>query len=290
MSITGPGSITAANARRAEQSVQPAQQAEPAARHRPGFADLCRARFAGRRCRVARAPSFRRSTATATTRHGARHHAHARAIGADPDRQPGLRSSSRSISRRHLPSTKRARPRRRKPPRELSRSDPVAAQYPGRQQLHVFGQRVDRARRSPAPSDILNGNGAQAGLVQVIAQRQQADQGANGLGRLVVPAAADRPCRSARIRRLAVRLQACGRQFGPDRRDRDRSNRLAAVDFGRARLQSELRRSDRVQPHNARRLEPDHHAAGNQRLAAGRRPIHNRRDRRRQPRPICRRR
>jgi flagellar hook-associated protein 3 FlgL len=37
---------------------------------------------------------------------------------------------------------------------------------------------------------ILNGNGAQAGLKQVIAERNQADLGANGLGRLVIPAAA----------------------------------------------------------------------------------------------------
>ncbi len=37
--------------------------------------------------------------------------------------------------------------------------------------------------------DILNGNGAQAGLTQVISERQQADLGANGLGRLVIPAA-----------------------------------------------------------------------------------------------------
>jgi flagellar hook-associated protein 3 FlgL len=35
-------------------------------------------------------------------------------------------------------------------------------------------------------SDILNGNGAQAGLTQLIAQRLQADQGSNGLGRLDV--------------------------------------------------------------------------------------------------------
>ena len=35
---------------------------------------------------------------------------------------------------------------------------------------------------------ILNGNGAAAGLKQVIAQRLQADQGANGLCRLVIPA------------------------------------------------------------------------------------------------------
>jgi flagellar hook-associated protein 3 FlgL len=35
---------------------------------------------------------------------------------------------------------------------------------------------------------ILNGNGAQAGLTQLISERQQADLGANGLGRLVVTA------------------------------------------------------------------------------------------------------
>ena len=37
---------------------------------------------------------------------------------------------------------------------------------------------------------VLNGNGAQAGLKQVIAERNQADLGADGLGRLVIPAAA----------------------------------------------------------------------------------------------------
>ena len=37
---------------------------------------------------------------------------------------------------------------------------------------------------------ILNGNGAQAGLKQVIAERAQADIGTSGLGRLLIPAAA----------------------------------------------------------------------------------------------------
>ncbi len=36
--------------------------------------------------------------------------------------------------------------------------------------------------------DILNGNGTQAGLKQVIAERLQADQGSDGLGRLVISA------------------------------------------------------------------------------------------------------
>ena len=35
-------------------------------------------------------------------------------------------------------------------------------------------------------SEVLNGNGAQAGLTQVISERQQADLGASGLGRLTV--------------------------------------------------------------------------------------------------------
>jgi flagellar hook-associated protein 3 FlgL len=38
-------------------------------------------------------------------------------------------------------------------------------------------------------SDILDGTGTQAGLTQVMAERLQADQGANGLGRLVIPVA-----------------------------------------------------------------------------------------------------
>src|SRR5580692_3559488 len=37
---------------------------------------------------------------------------------------------------------------------------------------------------------ILNGNGAAAGLKQVISERNQADLGASGLGRLVIPPAA----------------------------------------------------------------------------------------------------
>lgn len=40
---------------------------------------------------------------------------------------------------------------------------------------------------------ILNGTGAQAGLKQVIAERNQADLGTNGLGRLVIPAASTGP-------------------------------------------------------------------------------------------------
>jgi flagellin-like hook-associated protein FlgL len=53
---------------------------------------------------------------------------------------------------------------------------------------------------------ILNGNGAQAGLKQVIAERHDADLGADGLGRLVIPAAAGTV--------VAVSEDAAGSPFG----------------------------------------------------------------------------
>ncbi len=65
-------------------------------------------------------------------------------------------------------------------------------------------------------NEILNGNGAQAGLTQVIAQRLQADEGADGLGRLVIPAVAAGSStvtvsQDARARRSASSLAASTR-------------------------------------------------------------------------------
>ena len=57
-------------------------------------------------------------------------------------------------------------------------------------------------------NEILNGNGAQAGLTQVIAQRLQADEGADGLGRLVIPAVA------AGSSTVTVSQDAAGSPFG----------------------------------------------------------------------------
>ncbi len=90
---------------------------------------------------------------------------------------------------------------------------------------------------------ILNGNGAQAGLKQLIAERNQADLGADGLGRLV-DQPADRDLGVARRRRrLPLRLQACLGQFLAHRRDGFRPERLAGRAVGRfLRRQSERRR------------------------------------------------
>ena len=53
---------------------------------------------------------------------------------------------------------------------------------------YIFSGSATNQPSVASMSDILNGNGAQAGLTQVIAQRLQADQGANGLGRLSIAA------------------------------------------------------------------------------------------------------
>jgi flagellin-like hook-associated protein FlgL len=53
---------------------------------------------------------------------------------------------------------------------------------------YIFsGSAVTQPSVAPT-SEIINGNGPQQGLTQVIANRLQADQGADGLGRLVIPA------------------------------------------------------------------------------------------------------
>ena len=56
--------------------------------------------------------------------------------------------------------------------------------------------------------DILNGNGTQAGLKQVIAERLQADQGSDGLCRLVIPV----PAPASTV--VSVAEDAAGSPFG----------------------------------------------------------------------------
>src|SRR5215471_14331647 len=52
---------------------------------------------------------------------------------------------------------------------------------------YLFSGRAVDQPATDTLSNILNGNGAQAGFKQVVAERNQADLGANGLGRLVIP-------------------------------------------------------------------------------------------------------
>jgi len=51
---------------------------------------------------------------------------------------------------------------------------------------YIFSGSATNQPSVASATDILNGNGAQAGLTQVIAERQQADLGVSGLGRLSV--------------------------------------------------------------------------------------------------------
>jgi flagellin-like hook-associated protein FlgL len=54
---------------------------------------------------------------------------------------------------------------------------------------YLFSGRAGDKPATDTLDHILNGNGAQAGLKQIIAERNQADLGTNGLGRLQIPAA-----------------------------------------------------------------------------------------------------
>ncbi len=67
------------------------------------------------------------------------------------------------------------------------------------------GSAVDQPSVASADT-ILNGTGTQAGLTQVIAERLQADQGADGLGRLVIPAASGST--------VSIGADAAGSPFG----------------------------------------------------------------------------
>jgi flagellar hook-associated protein 3 FlgL len=52
---------------------------------------------------------------------------------------------------------------------------------------YIFSGSAPNQPSVASSTAVLNGSGAQAGLTQVIAERQQADVGADGLGRLVIP-------------------------------------------------------------------------------------------------------
>src|SRR3984893_12953956 len=51
---------------------------------------------------------------------------------------------------------------------------------------YIFSGNAINTPAVASPDNILNGTGTQAGLKQVIAERQQADLGSNGMGRLVL--------------------------------------------------------------------------------------------------------
>jgi flagellin-like hook-associated protein FlgL len=61
---------------------------------------------------------------------------------------------------------------------------------------YIFSGSAINTPAVASASDILNGTSTQAGLTQVIAQRLQADLGANGMGRLVVTATPPSPATS----------------------------------------------------------------------------------------------
>ena len=123
-------------------------------------------------------------------------------------------------------------------------------------------------------NDILNGNGAQQGLTQTIAQRLQADQGAGNNGRLTVGGTSP-----------AVTLSSDGSPFGFQLAGVN-SSLTGATASGptgspptithQSRFESQCRRYDFVCADAARWIQPNRQPSGNHSFAAGRQPVHYR--------------
>jgi hypothetical protein len=125
---------------------------------------------------------------------------------------------------------------------------------------YIFSGSAINTPAVASANDILNGTATQAGLKQVIAERQQAH--------LVTDGAGGGGAGRRRCRRLAVRLQAELGDVVADQCHGDRSFRLAAVGLGRHDgRQPEPGRSDQLHLQSARRyhrirpVDRDHHDA-----------------------------
>jgi flagellar hook-associated protein 3 FlgL len=79
---------------------------------------------------------------------------------------------------------------------------------------YIFSGNAINTPAVASPDNILNGTGTQAGLKQVIAERQQADLGSNGMGRLVLtgPSHATAPITTAT--QIQVAEDVAGSPFG----------------------------------------------------------------------------
>ena len=142
---------------------------------------------------------------------------------------------------------------------------------------YIFSGAGPNQQSVASASDILNGNGAQAGLTQVISERQQADLGASGLGHLSVAVGG--------AGSSTVTLSQDGTPFGFQLTGVNSSLTGATVtgpsappasilvDLGSNPNPGEL---DPVSAHASRRLDPNYFATGDNEFAAGCEPVHHR--------------
>jgi len=125
---------------------------------------------------------------------------------------------------------------------------------------YIFSGSAINTPAVASADSIINGTGTQAGLKQVIAERQQADLGTNGLGRLVIssPTQAD----------LGL--------LDPDGSHGRRSLGLAAGNFGRPRRhQSQPGRPGQLHLQSPRWHHPDRSTDSNEHDAAADRQLYH---------------
>lgn len=139
---------------------------------------------------------------------------------------------------------------------------------------YIFSGSATDQQSVAATGVILNGSGSQAGLVQVISQRQQADEGTNGLGRLTVGGSGS-----------TVTLASDGSPFGFQLSGVS-SGLTGATATGPAGIPPTISVALGSNPNPGDFVafnltmpdgtSSDSHPDGNNRVAAGRRPVHNR--------------
>ena len=142
---------------------------------------------------------------------------------------------------------------------------------------YIFSGSATNQPSVASASDILNGNGAQAGLTQVISERQQADLGVSGLGHLSTAIGGGSGS--------TLTLSQDGTPFGFQLTGVDSSLTGAtvagpsgspasiSVDLASNPNSGEL---DPIPTHASRWLDANHFAAGDNEFAAGRQPVHHR--------------
>ena len=101
---------------------------------------------------------------------------------------------------------------------------------------YIFSGSASNQPSVASESDILNGNGAQAGLTQVISERQQADLGISGLGHLSAATSGSTVTLSQDGTPFGFQLSGVEFQF--DRRDGDWALGFASCDHDRSAVRS----------------------------------------------------
>ena len=142
---------------------------------------------------------------------------------------------------------------------------------------YLFSGRSTDAPAVETIDHIMNGDGTRAGLKQIIAERNQADLGADGLGRLIISAPGMTSVKLAEDAVSPFGFKLAGVTSTLDRRNRHAVRPAGGVHGRPRQRQPRRRRYHPVPLHAPRRIKREHHTHGDDFRNPGREPVHHRR-------------